>query len=133
MRTEAVSGLGYSALLVPSEGETTLIAPLGYQADSVVGVGKSKTSTNFGLDLISSLRDSFEGNSRLALVGSDILPAAYFDEVNRSLTQLSLEFPDDIIADQRMIKSENEIGLSREASRIADKAVWAAVYAIRRL
>jgi len=28
-RTESVSGLGYSALLVPKEGETTLIAPLG--------------------------------------------------------------------------------------------------------
>jgi hypothetical protein len=35
--------VGYSALLVASEGDTTLIAPLGYQADAVESIGKSKT------------------------------------------------------------------------------------------
>ena len=130
-RTESVSGLGYSALLVPDEDETTLIAPLGYQVDAVVGVGESKTGTNFASDLIDSIGKTLPSGGRLALAGSDILPTVYIEEVKRSLPQISIEFRDDIIANQRMIKSENELKLIEKASRIADKAVWAAVDAIK--
>ena len=130
-RTESVSGLGYSALLIPNEGETTLIAPLGYRAEVVVGVGKSKTGTNFALDLVNSIRESLPKTGRLALAGSDILPAVYIEEVKRSLPNISIEFRDDIIAEQRMIKTENELRLIEKASRIADKALWAAVDAIK--
>ena len=129
-RTESVSGLGYSAFLIPN-GEPTLIAPLGYQADAVVDVNKSKTGTNFALDLIDSIRESLPNGGRMALAGSDILPTVYIEEVKRSLPQISIEFRDDIIAEQRMIKSENELQLIEKASRIADKAVWAAVDAIK--
>jgi len=132
MRTEFVSGLGYSAFLVPTEEkETTLVAPLGYQADAVVGVGRSKTGTDFAVDLVHAIRESSLDKSKLALVGSDILPAVYLDEIRRALPQLSLEFRDEIVAEQRMIKSENEIKLIKEASRIADKAVRAAVESIK--
>lgn len=129
-RTESVSGLGYSAFLIPNEEETTLIAPLGYQAEAVVGVDKSKTGTNFASDLINSIRESLPNSGRLALAGSDILPTVYIEEVKRSLPQISIEFRDDIIAEQRMIKTENELRLIEKASRVADKAVWAAVDAI---
>jgi Xaa-Pro aminopeptidase len=131
MRTETISGLGYSALLIPSHGETTLIAPLGYQADVVVGVDKTKTGTNLALDLTNSIKESLPNSGILALAGSDILPAVYVDEVRRSIPDISIEFRDDIIADQRMIKSSNELRLLKKASRIADKAVWAAVDSIK--
>jgi len=130
-RTELVSGLGYSAYLVPSEEETTLISPLGYQADAVVGVGKTRSGTNFVPDMVNSIKASSLQNSKLALAGSDIIPAIYLDEIRRALPQLSLEFRDDILAAKRMIKSENEIRLIREASRIADKAIRTAVDSIK--
>ncbi len=129
-RTESVSGLGYSALLVPKEGETTLIAPLGYRADSVVGVGKSRTGTNFAQDLINSIQECIP-SGKLALAGSDILPVIYMEEMKRSLPHVSIEFRDDIIAKQRMIKTENELKLIEKASRVADTALWAAVDAIK--
>jgi len=130
-RTQSVSGLGYSALLIPIEQETTLIAPLGYRPDAVVNVGRSKIGTNFAGDLISSIKEAFPNGGRLAFAGSDILPAVYLEEVKNSLPQISFEFRDDIIAEQRMIKTENEIRLMEKASKIADNALWAAVDSIR--
>ena len=130
-RTESVSGLGYSALLIPIEQETTLIAPLGYRPDAVVNVGKDRTGTNFAIDLFSSIKESFPNGGKLALAGSDILPAVYLEEVKRSFPQISIEFRDDIIADLRMIKTENEIKLIEKASKIADKSLWTAIDAIR--
>src|SRR5208337_224785 len=41
-KTNQISGLGYSALLVPTDGGITLIAPLGYQSNAVVAVDRSK-------------------------------------------------------------------------------------------
>ncbi len=57
-KSDQVSGLGYSALLVPTQGETTLISPLGFQTDAVVGVEKSRTGTNFTRDLVDAIRES---------------------------------------------------------------------------
>lgn len=131
IRTEAISGLGYSAFLVPIEGQTTLVAPLGYQPEAVVGVDKSATGTNMESELIKSLKDSFQGNARLALVGGDILPATYLDQVRRALPEVSMEFCDELIAEQRMVKSENELKLIRAASKIADEAVWTAIDSLR--
>ena len=130
-RTESVSGLGYSALLIPSVGKTTLIAPLGYRPEVVVEVGKAKTGTNFALDLINSISESLPNQGRLALAGSDILPAVYVEEMRRALPHVSIEFRDDIIAEQRMIKSGNELKLIEKASKVADKALWTAIDAIR--
>ena len=130
-RAEAVSGLGFSALLVPSDGDTTLIAPLGYQADAVRGVGRAKTGSNFASDLADSIRESSLENSKIAIAGSDILPVFYVDSIKHAFPGLTIEFRDEIVAEQRMIKSENEIRLIREASRVADKAVRAAVHSIK--
>ena len=131
IRTEAVSGLGYSAFLVPIEGDTTLIAPLGYQRDMVSGVDKSTTGTNMESELVRCIKDSFRDNARLAVAGADILPATYLDHVTRALPNLVLEFCDELIAEQRMLKSEDEIALIKRASKIADEAIWSAVDAIK--
>ena len=130
-KTDQVSGLGYSALLVPVERETTLIAPLGYQADAVVGVAKHKTGTNFAHDLIDAIKESGLEKSKLAIAGGDIIPATYVDEIRRTFPELHLEYRDELLTEQRIIKSENELKLMRAASKIADKAMTAAINAIR--
>ncbi len=130
-KTDQVSGLGYSALLVPEEHETVLITPLRYQPDAVVGVAKSKTGRNFTHDLIDAIKDSRLEKSKLAIAGGDIIPATYIDEIRRSLPELYLEYRDELLTEQRMIKSENELKLVRAASKIADKAMAAAINAIK--
>lgn len=129
-RSDVVSGLGYSAFLVPVEGQTILISPLGYRADKVVGVDRAKVDTNFDRDLVSALSESHLDRGKLALAGSDIMPAVYVNELNRVFPELSLRFVDDFVAEQRMIKSENELKLIREASKVADKAVRVALESI---
>lgn len=130
-KTSQVSGLGYSALLLPTDGQTTLIAPLGYQVDAVVGIDKSKTGTNFVHDLVDALKESSLTTSKLAVAGGDIIPAVYVDELRREFPQLILEYKDDLLTDQRIVKSENELKLLRQASKIADKAMTAAIKAIK--
>ena len=130
-KTSQVSGLGYSALLLPTDGQTTLIAPLGYQVDAVVGVDKSKTGTNLTHDLVDALKESALTTSKLAVAGGDIIPAVYVDELRREFPQLVLEYKDDLLTDQRIVKSENELKLLRQASKIADKAMTAAIKAIK--
>jgi Xaa-Pro aminopeptidase len=129
-RTDLVSGLGYSALLVPTEGETTLIAPLGYQPTAVVGVDNGKTGTNFARDLIAAIGERNLTGSKLAIAGNDILPVVYVDEVKHAFPGLTIEYRDEI-AKMRLIKSENELALIRQASKIADKAMAAAIESIK--
>lgn len=68
-KTNEVSGLGYSALLVPTEGDTALIAPLGYQPNAVIGVDSHKTGTNFAHDLADAIKETHLTTSKLALAG----------------------------------------------------------------
>jgi Xaa-Pro aminopeptidase len=129
--SRVISGLGYSVFIVPLSGQTTLIAPLGYQQDAVSGVDKVKTGTNLTQELIIALRESHFENSRLALAGSDIIPSAYMDELRKTLPSLRVEYQDELIAQERMTKSENELALMRHASKIADKALRAAMESIK--
>jgi len=129
-RTDVVSGLGYSALLIPTDGEITLIAPLGYQPNAVVGVNKCSTGTNLGRTLAGAIKETNLGNSRLAIAGGDILPVVYIDELRRQFPGLTIEYRDQV-AKMRMIKSENELALIRQASKIADKAMAAAIESIK--
>lgn len=129
--SNVISGLGYSAFLVPGDGKTTLVAPLGYQPDVVDGVDFAETGTNLTEELIGALREAGLENCRLALAGGDIIPSAFLDEIKRNLPELRVEYQDDLIAQERMIKSENELALMRYASKIADKALRAGVESIR--
>jgi Xaa-Pro aminopeptidase len=130
-KTAQVSGLGYSALLVPTEGSTTLIAPLGYRSNAVVGVDKSKTGTNFASELIDAIKETNLDTSKLAVAGGDVLPVIYIDEVKRVFPDLNIEYSDEILANMRAIKSEDELRLIRQASKIADKAMAVAIKSIK--
>jgi Xaa-Pro aminopeptidase len=123
MRSESISGLGYSAFLIPKEGPTTLISPLGYRLDLVVGVDKGKTGTNLGHELADAIKESRLERAKLAVAGSDILPVAYVEDLNRVYPELAVNYNDEIILSQRMVKSENELKAVKQASRVADKAL----------
>ena len=130
-RSETISGLGYSAFLLPIDSETTLIAPLGYQTDAVTGVDQTQTDTNLTKGIIKALTESRLDRARLAIAGSDILPAVYLDEIRRSCPQTSVHYRDELISECRMTKSENELQIIRHASKIADKALQTALESIK--
>jgi len=130
-RSETISGLGYSAFLLPVDSETTLIAPFGYQTDAVTGVNRTQTGTNLTKGIIKALTESRLDHARLAIAGSDILPAVYLDEIRRGCPQTSVHYRDELISERRMIKSENELQIIRHASKIADKALHTALESIK--
>ncbi len=130
-KTDQVSGLGYSALLVPTEGQATLIAPLGFQTNAVVGVEKSRTGTNFAHDLVGAIRETGLNGSKLAVAGGDVIPAIYLDEMRREFPDIRFEYNDGLLTELRLVKSENELRLMRQASKIADKALGAAIDRIK--
>jgi len=129
-RAEQISGLGYSALLLPMDGSITLIAPLGYQPNAVVGVDQYKIRTNLAASLAEAIKESNLGGSKLAVAGGDILPVVYVDELKREFPSLTFEYQDEV-ARMRMVKSENELALIRRAAKIADKAMVAAIRSIK--
>lgn len=130
-KSETISGLGYSAFLLPRDSQTTLIAPLGCQLDAVFGVDHVQAGTNLARSVIEALRESKLDHANLAIAGCDILPAVYLDEIRRSCPQTSLHYRDTLISELRMIKSENELKLVRLASEIADRALRTAIESIK--
>jgi Xaa-Pro aminopeptidase len=131
MRSESISGLGYSVFLVPKEGPTTLISPLGYRPDLVVGVDRGKVGTNLAREVIDAIRESNLERAKLAVAGSDIIPVAYIGDLNRVYPELTVTHADELILMQRMVKSENELKAIKQASRVADKALRAAVESVK--
>jgi Xaa-Pro aminopeptidase len=130
-RSEQVSGLGYSALLVPTEGATILVSPLGFQANRVVGVDRTRTGTNLTMDLVGAVSETWLQAARVAVAGADVIPAVYMDELRRQLPEIKFDYNEKILADQRLAKSENELRLMKHASKIADTAMTAAIESIK--
>jgi len=130
-RSEQVSGLGYSALLVPTEGAIILISPLGFQANRVVGVERARTGTDLTMDLVGAISETWLQGARVAVAGADVIPAVYMDELRRQLPEIKFDYNENILAEQRLVKSENELRLMKHASKIADTAMTAAIEAIK--
>jgi Xaa-Pro aminopeptidase len=128
--TEVISGLGYSALLIPTDGTITLIAPLGFQSNAVVGVDRFRTGTNLARDLVEAIEENNLGSSELAVAGGDILPVVYADELRRRYPRLRIVYCDEV-ARRRMVKSESELAIIRQTAKIADKAMAAAIESIK--
>ncbi|HUK51452.1 MAG TPA: aminopeptidase P family N-terminal domain-containing protein, partial [Terriglobales bacterium] len=128
-----ISGLGFSALLVPTESQnpTILVAPLGYQSDVVTGVDQAKTGTNLADELVAAIKESGLESAKIALAGSDIIPVAYLDKVKSTCPSLKIDYQDGLVSNQRMIKSENELRLIRFASKIADKALGLTIDSVK--
>jgi Xaa-Pro aminopeptidase len=131
VRSDAISGLGYSAFVVPIDGKTTLISPLGFCQDLVVGIDSARTGMNLAQDVIKALDESCGEKARVAVAGSDVLPITYMEAIRKGLPEVTLEPADDLLTEQRMIKSENELRLLRQASKVADNAVRAALQSIK--
>ena len=130
-RSEQVSGLGYSALLVPTEEATILISPLGFQANRVVGIERARTGTDLTMDLVGAISETWLQGARVTVAGADVIPAVYMDELRRQLPEIKFDYNENILAEQRLVKSENELRLMKHASKIADTAMTAAIEAIK--
>ena len=124
-------GLGYAALLLRVDSAPTLVAPLGYDQHAVCGLDRAWTQPDFVGELARAIEQSGVATSRIAVAGCDVIPHEYFRALMAVCPQVSFEPTDDILESQRAAKSPNEIELLREAARVGDKGLEAAMGAAR--
>jgi len=68
---------------------------------------------------------------RLGLVGTTILPLPVYESLRRDLPDVELVKADDTLSSLRIIKSDNEVALMREAFRISEIAIEAILNEIK--
>jgi Xaa-Pro aminopeptidase len=118
-------GMGYAAVVLSTEGECALVAPMGYQRERVVNVDRSYTGYNLVTELISAVKQKHLETKRIGLVGLDVVPNEYYVALRQGVERSIFVKADDILEGQRAIKSQAEIELLRKAARIADVALTA--------
>jgi Xaa-Pro aminopeptidase len=109
-------GHGYNPLILPVEGDPVLIVDLPPGDPSTVAVDDIRFATNVPREVAAALRERGLDRERIGLVGRQTLLALSRDMMEESLGhQLDLEAADDILEDMRMVKSEAEVALMRNA------------------
>lgn len=132
-------GLGYGALLIGKSLGPVLFSGILFASGRLVGVEKVDSSANMPLAVAHFVSDSLgaSGKSRasIGVVGSDVLPALYFEELKASILKKysNVEFvgADAILLDQRQVKSDAEKKVLRQAAKIADSGIEAAFEATK--
>jgi len=86
------------------------------------------------LDTFTSVFDEISGGRgvrRLGIVGYPITPVPVYEGIRAAMASGEIVRADDILIGMRMVKSENELALLREAFRISEKAVEAVLNRIK--
>lgn len=123
------AGLGHSAFLLSAEDKGVLVSPLGYETAKVVGIDYGKSGWDLIADVVSAVKEEGLDEGRIGIVGSDVIPAEYYKTMIKALPKAIFEDANDLLESQRITKSQAEIGLLREAARIADIGLQAGIEA----
>jgi Xaa-Pro aminopeptidase len=126
------TGRGYGAVFVPSNGESVLVVDLpDYRADLI-----AIEDVRFGLDVpgtvARALRERGVARGRIGLAGGEIISWESQRRLTEALPHAEFVPADDIVEDLRMIKSEAELAVMREAARVGDSLVTAMLEAALR-
>ncbi len=70
-------------------------------------------------------------DSRIGLIGRNILPAEIYEQISEAVPQAAFEARDDIMLDLRKIKTEAEIALMERAAAINDEVLRQAVKKVK--
>lgn len=117
--TELWSGRSYAALILPVDGEPILITDLPDYDEASVDIQDVRPSMSVALGVANALRGLGLHERSVGLVGHHVFLASHqkmiFDELGREIPWVAA---DDILADLRMVKSDAELDLVREAASV---------------
>jgi len=119
-------GMGHGFLLLPVNGEPTLLTDPRRHREDLVAVADVRAAADLGAAVVALLQERQLTNARIGLVGDDILPAAFDRYFARELPSLQLAPEATIVANLRRIKSPTEQALLRQAAQCADAGLSAA-------
>jgi Xaa-Pro dipeptidase len=110
-----LAGCEHSGVVISADGETTLLAT-HFVAEGAVA-NDIRRSPDLARELVAALRDRGLGEGRIGLLGGEVLPFAFGEELRRALPRLVLEPADDLSAELRRWLSEADLDALRRASR----------------
>lgn len=119
-----------SFVFIPSSGETTLVtdAPWDVERAREEAVAGSVVFDARPADTLAGLIGLHAGNGdRVGISGMRTLPAPIFERLSSLVPGVTLEDAHRLTEEQRMVKSELEIGLLQEAARISDLGMAAGI------
>jgi Xaa-Pro aminopeptidase len=123
------SGRGHSGLVMPVDAEGTLVVEVPDWRRDLVQIDDVRV----GLDLWAALADALEdrglGSGRVGLIGRESILHVAIDRIRQRLPELTFTWADDLIEGMRRIKSQAEIRLMRESTRVGAEMVEAFVEA----
>ncbi len=124
-------GLGHGVFILPVAGDPVLCIDLRSYRKELVAVDDVRQAGDLVRLVAEVLREKGLAGGRLGLAGWDILPLAFYRDLVNLLPELRLEPADDLLNRLRRVKSEAEVGLLRQAARIAGAGLEGALKAIR--
>jgi Xaa-Pro aminopeptidase len=116
------SAKGYAAIVLPLDGDPALLVDIPYYREDLVTINDVRASANLLELTVKTLRDKKLSEGKVGLVGEEILPVKYYQKIAKDLPKVTFQGADDILENQRMIKSENEINIIRASCKKGVKA-----------
>ncbi len=127
----AARGLGHALMLVPASGEPALLVDgRGYRRD-LLTLPDIRLSNDLVAATADALRERGLATGTVGLVGGDILPYAFAQDLAAAAPQLRLAAADDLLDQLRAVKSPDERALLRGAAQIAGIGLQAVLDTIR--
>jgi Xaa-Pro aminopeptidase len=123
------SGRGHSGLVMPVDEDGTLVVEVPDWRDDLVHVDDVRVALDLWAGLAVALRDRGLAGGRVGLIGRESLLHVAVERIRAELPDLRLSWDDDLIEGLRRIKSDSEIALVRESTRVGCEMVEAFVSA----
>lgn len=123
------SGRGFSGLVMPTGEDGTLVVEIADWREDLVHIDDVKVSLDLWAGLAQVLKERGLGTGRVGLIGRESLLHVTIDRIRQELPDIELHWADDLIEGMRRIKSESEIELMRESTRVGCEMVEAFVSA----
>ena len=129
------AALGHAAVVVPAEGNATLVVDMHYHyypAERVSeAIDRVVHDTNVVRGVVSALADQGLIRGRLGLIGSQIISAKHFQALKDALPSVEWRIVDDLLIDHMQVKSEAEWRIIRHGcqavNEVTDDILAAAV------
>lgn len=119
------TGRGHAGLVMPTEEDCTLVVDIPDWREDLVPVSDVKVSLDLWAGLAQALRDRGLGDGRVGLIGRESLLHVAVERIREELPALQLVWADDLIEGLRRIKSDSEVALIRESTRVGCEMVEA--------
>jgi Xaa-Pro aminopeptidase len=123
------TGRGFSGLAMPADEDGTLVVEIPDWREDLVHVSDVRVSLDLWTGLAQALRERGLASGHVGLIGRESLLHVTVERIRAELPDLRLSWADDLIEGMRRVKSEAEIALMRESTRVGCEMVEAFVSA----